>query len=309
MADNSKIEWTDATWNFVTGCTKVSAGCDNCYAETLAERFRGTPGHYFENGFDVTLRPERLVLPLRWRKPRMVFVNSMSDLFHEKVPDELIARAFAMMAQTPRHTYQILTKRPARMRALVGDAFGGGVRLIDAAENAGDEETARALYEADGWPLPNVWLGVSAEDQATAERRVPALLETAAAVRFVSAEPLLGPVDLTALAARGGAYLDALAGVVYAAAPGCVDWVICGGESGPRARPMHPSWARSLRDQTAARGRAFFMKQWGEFAPARNDEAWQVGTEFWPVWRYGKKSAGRFLDGREWNEMPAAGRD
>ena len=119
MADNSKIEWTDATLNVVTGCTKVSAGCDNCYAETFAERFRGVPGHYFEDGFDVVLRPDRLALPLRWRKPRLVFVNSMSDLFHEKVPDEFIARLFAVMAATPQHTYQVLTKRPARMRSLL----------------------------------------------------------------------------------------------------------------------------------------------------------------------------------------------
>lgn len=193
MSDTTTIEWTDATWNPVTGCTKVSPGCDNCYAEIFAERWRGTAGHHFENGFDITLRPNVLTLPLRWRKPRKVFVNSMSDLFHKDVPDEYIARVFAVMALTPQHTYQVLTKRHGRMRSLVGSLVDGGQRLLEAAP---DEETAQTLYDAI-WPLPNVWLGVSVEDQKRADLRIPALLDTAAAVRFLSCEPLLGPVDLT----------------------------------------------------------------------------------------------------------------
>lgn len=184
MSDRSNIEWTDATWNPVTGCTKVSPGCDHCYAETLAERFRDTPGHYYENGFDVQLRPEKLDQPLRWTRPRRIFVNSMSDLFHDQVPDEYIAKVFAVMARAEQHTFQLLTKRHGRMRSLLSD---------DAFPDAVVRELGGGLG---GWPLPNVWLGVSVENQQWADTRIPALLETPAAVRFLSMEPLLGPVDL-----------------------------------------------------------------------------------------------------------------
>ena len=385
MSDNSTIEWTNATWNPITGCTKVSPGCDNCYAETFAERWRGTPGHHFENGFDLTLRPERLGQPLRWRRPRRVFVNSMSDLFHDDVPDEFIARVWQVMSVTPQHTYQILTKRHARMRSWVtrwysgeiaepydvrpvsgypgysvttrGEVFGkrsdttagltqeegrqGHCRVTmhrEGSPRSGERELVHRLVltsfvrpprpgeqachrngdptdnrlsnlywgtQSDNWrdrrshgngrsyhklstkdaaeirrryeagesayriaqdypvsdtqirnivsgeqwretpvsappPAParvvldHCWLGVSAENQQWASIRIPALIETPAAVRWVSAEPLLGPVNIPNLI-------------------GALDWLVVGGESGPGARPMHPDWARTLRDHRAGR--------------------------------------------------------
>ena len=242
MSDSSKIEWTDATWNIVTGCTEVSPGCDHCYAKTFAERWRGTPGHHFEQGFGVRLWPDRLGLPLRWQKPKRIFVNSMSDLFHESVPPTLIGAAFDVMRRTPQHTYQILTKRHARMRSLAQTAVFG-----------------------EGWPLPNVWLGVSAEDPHWAEIRVPALLATPAAVRFVSAEPLLGPVALFP-----GRWLPPLGGVPKVnlsqpwEGPGpSLDWVIVGGESGSGARRMAEGWARNLVSECAETGTPVFVKQLG----------------------------------------------
>lgn len=287
MSATSTIEWTTSTWNPITGCVKVSAGCDHCYAETFAERFRDVPGHYFQNGFDVQVRPDKLRLPLTWKAPRRVFVNSMSDLFLDQIPTEYIARVFAVMAATPQHTYQVLTKRPGRMKSLIGDPrYDGGHALLEAAT---DEETAQALYDAP-WPLPNVWLGVSAEDQHWAEVRIKPLLATAAAVRFVSAEPLLGPIDLRNLKARNGALVDCLSGDVkddrgvYAACPGSVSWVIAGAESGRGARPMNEEWVRSLRDQCRGSA-AFFYKQR------------LIG---------GKKDPTPELDGRTWTQMPDA---
>lgn len=279
----TSIEWTDRTWNPVTGCTKVSPGCDHCYAEGIARRFAGGPA--FPNGFDVTLHPERLEAPLRWRKPARVFVNSMSDLFHDQVPDEFIARVWAVMAATPQHTYQILTKRHGRMRSLLRK---GPQNLLDL-----QGAPAGASWNAP-WPLPNVWLGVSVEDQKRADLRIPALLDTPAAVRFLSCEPLLGPVDLTPWMPSGHVRWQCsgcrrfYAGDLTPACPGCgregylcgshvgngrpngqpLSWVIAGGESGPKARPMHPAWARQLRDQCQAAGVPFFFKQWGEWAPA-----------------------------------------
>jgi len=291
MADRSQIEWTDATWNPVTGCTQVSPGCDHCYAERITERFHGK-GSFAQ----VRLHPERLTLPLRWRKPRMIFVTSVSDLFHRDVPGEYIAQVFAVMALASRHTFQVLTKRHGRMRSLLND---GQWRMRVAVEMERIEP-----YSPEHWPLtepflplPNAWIGVSAEDQRRFDLRVPALAATPAAVRFVSAEPLLGPVDLTAWASG-------------------LDWVIAGGESGPGARPMHPDWARFLRDQCQRAGVAFFFKQWGEFVPTApgcgcpdrwRDAAWQAGSEFWPVWRVGKHRAGRLLDGRAWDQLPSGG--
>jgi protein gp37 len=297
MSDGSKIEWTEATWNPVTGCTKVSPGCDHCYAETFAERWRGVPGHHFERGFDVTLRPERLTQPLHWKRPRRVFVNSMSDLFHEAVPDEYIVAVFGTMAQTPQHTYQVLTKRHGRMRSLLG---GGMFRQ-------------RFAF---GWPLPNVWLGVSVEDQKWADIRIPALLRTPAAVRFLSCEPLLGPVDLKRSVWTMGSERGHGLTASFVHAGGCcdrfhgIDWVIAGGESGPGARPMVPAWARSLRDQCTDAGVPFFFKQWGAHrwvAHSVYDDATQCWVErgIEPQ-RVSKKLAGRLLDGREWNEFPAA---
>jgi protein gp37 len=189
MSDKSSIEWTDATWNPVTGCTKVSPGCDHCYAETFAERFRGVEGHHFERGFDLMLRPERLGQPLRWRRPRRVFVDSMSDLLDGRIPDDYVARVFGVMAAARWHTFQVLTKRHGRLRSLLSsESFRERVFLSNNADQ-GD-------ILGDGWPLPNVWLGVSVEDQHWADIRIPALLDTPAAVRWISAEPLLGPVDI-----------------------------------------------------------------------------------------------------------------
>lgn len=318
MGDKTGIEWTDATWNPVTGCDKVSPGCDHCYAEMFAERWRGTRGHYFETGFDVQLRPDKLGLPLRWTKPRRIFVNSMSDLFHDKVPDEYIARVFAVMALAPQHTFQVLTKRHGRMRSLLSsDDFRSevtqtfvGWAVEDLSLKTGHLESATG----DWWPLPNVWLGVSAEDQKRADLRIPALLDTPAAVRFVSAEPLLGPIDL-----HGDPIgKDSVFWI------GHLDWVIVGGESGPGARPMHPDWARSMRDQCVDAGVPFLFKQWGEHRiaipgqdtwdkvesiPLSPDVPMEPGVDIGP-WAYmrrvGKKRAGRELDGRTWDQYPEA---
>jgi protein gp37 len=256
MSDRSKITWTDATWNPVRGCTKVSAGCVNCYAERFAKRWRGIKGHPFEQGFDVRLVPEALELPLRWRKPRRVFVNSMSDLFHEKVPDEFIHRVFAKMALAERHTFQILTKRPERMRRF----FEGWMRP----------------------PLPNVWIGVTAEDQRAADERIPLLLRTPAAVRFVSVEPMLSAVDLSAF--FGGPYIGIPGDVVHNAYNFGLSWIIIGGESGPKARPFRIEWARALLAQCRAAGVPAFFKQTGARPvgwPRPNDDAGRDPDQ-WP---------------------------
>jgi protein gp37 len=237
MSDRSAIEWTQATWNPVTGCTKVSSGCDHCYAETFAERFRGVAGHPYEGGFDLTLRPERLEQPLRWLKPRMIFVNSMSDLFHEDVPKTYMQQVFEVMGRAHQHTFQVLTKRPGRMASI--------------------------LRQVQPDPLGNVWLGTSIELDRLVWR-ADKVRDTPAAIRFLSLEPLLGPLpnlDLTA-----------------------IDWVIVGGESGPRHRPVDPEWVRDLRDRCIAENVPFFFKQWGGRTP---------------------KTGGRTLDGRTWDDMPA----
>lgn len=313
MSDRTKIEWTrgddgapGATWNPVTGCTKVSAGCDHCYALTLAERFRGTPGHYFEHGFDVQLRPDKLDQPLRWKRPRRVFVNSMSDLFHDQVPDEYIARVFAIMALAPQHTFQVLTKRHGRMRALLSNPlFWHLVAEQGRAHHIGDGQGwVRVGAMLGGKPLPNVWLGVSAEDQKWADIRIPALLETPAAVRFISAEPLLGPIDLRRAVRTLGSERGHGLTASYVHAGGCcdrfhgIDWVIVGGESGRGARPMRPDWARSVRDQCRAAGVPFLFKQWGAYGPANSTDDPDR------VIRLGKQKAGRVLDGRTWDEFP-----
>ena len=290
MADKTGIEWTDATWNPVTGCTEASPGCDHCYAKTFAERWRGTEGHYFENGFDVQLRPDKLDQPLRWKKPRKIFVNSMSDLFHDSIPDEFIAEVFAVMRGASQHTFQVLTKRHSRMRSLLSSPTF-------------QMETARG-FATPRWPLPNVWLGVSAENQQWADIRIPALLDTPAAVRFVSAEPLLGPIDLQQAMNRDPRD------------PGGIDWVIVGGESGHGARPMDPNWVRMIRNDCKGTI-AFLFKQWGEFAPecqlgisAGDGKFFRCAcrgsqpSHIVAMRRVGKKSAGRSLDGRTWDQYP-----
>lgn len=297
MGDRTAIEWTrgddgaaGATWNPVTGCTKISAGCDHCYAETFAERWRGTHGHHFEHGFDVTLRPERLDQPLRWKRPRRIFVNSMSDLFHDSVPDEYIAEVFAVMSTARQHTYQVLTKRHGRMRSLLNsDRFRLRVMGLAAAR---DEYRRSPLM-----PQSHIWLGVSVEDQKWADIRIPALLETPAAVRFVSAEPLLGPINLHAnddglhhwLPDYGPLYDDGSGEPVCqahgvsrglhggSAMQGCnfIDWLVAGGESGPGARLCELSWLRSLKDQCANASVPFFCKQLGSVA----GREWSAGTK------------------------------
>lgn len=242
MSATSGIEWTDATWNPVTGCTKVSPGCDRCYAETITERFHGT-GSFAH----VTLHEDRLSIPLRWRRPRRVFVNSMSDLFHDAVPDEFLACVWAVMATTPQHTYQVLTKRHARMRSLLSSP-----RFINEVcsfiEGWAEEDDARFLGFELTWPVPQVWLGVSVEDQKRATLRIPALLKTPAAVRFLSCEPLLGPVDLSP-------WIRATdCPETTAVDPSPLSWVITGGESGARARPAHPDWFRQIRDECLTGG-------------------------------------------------------
>jgi protein gp37 len=234
MSSTSKIEWTNATWNPVRGCSKISPGCKNCYAERFAERFRGVAHHPFEQGFDLRLVPEALELPLRWKAGKLIFVNSMSDLFHEDVPDAFIHSIFDVMSRATRHRFQILTKRSARMA----------------------EFCARLTIPA------NVWLGVSVEN-ADFIWRVDDLRDVSAQVRFLSVEPLLGPIEKLPLSG--------------------IQWVIVGGESGPRARPMKLEWVRSLRDQCLTQRVPFFFKQWG-------------GVQ--------KRRTGRELDGLLWNEMP-----
>jgi protein gp37 len=348
MSDNSAIEWTDATWNPVTGCTKVSPGCDHCYAETFAERWRGTAGHHFANGFDVTLRPELLGQPLRWQRARRVFVNSMSDLFHDAVPEEFIAEVFAVMAAAHWHTFQLLTKRHGRMRNLLNSPDFRELVQLESATLAHEGVDIMTNNPWESWPLPNVWIGCSVEDQRWADIRIPALLDTPAARRFLSCEPLLGPVELTRWLKRPqipacdrcdpGGPVDADSGHLWGRCrcdchphqPG-LDWVIAGGESGHQARPMHPDWARSLRDQCQAAGVPFFFKQFGAWAPEsallHRDSAPAAFLDadgcFRPlvngkpatppmargnaitVRRVGKKAAGRLLDGRTWDEYPA----
>lgn len=400
MADNTHIEWTDATWNPVTGCSVTSPGCTNCYAMKLA----GTrlAHHPSRKGLttdtkagpvwtgEVRLNEDWLTQPLKWKRPRRIFVCAHGDLFHENVPDEWIDRVFAVMALAPQHTFQVLTKRADRMRAYCQSRNSGGTSAIVAAnalDNANWLSRELAVKSEPQfqniWPLPNVWLGVSVEDQARADERVPDLLATPAAVRFISAEPLVGPVDLTWIAEPDedkDGVIDALLGCNWVERPGddyrptrpahegrCmgrwvvsgsddiianrkIDWVIAGGESGPGARPSHPGWFRALRDQCAAAGVPFHFKQWGRWTPVcemaeqllddiyhpapisspdasrrckvgqcvlhadstRFDgeamfrrPAFEQGSGAMTMFSVGKKRAGRLLDGREWNEVPA----
>ncbi len=282
MGDKSKISWTDATWNPTTGCHKVSEGCRNCYAAQLAPRlaamgqthaYTDLPWTKQNAAENVKLHEDRLEMPLRWKKPRRVFVNSMSDLFHELVPFEFVDRVFAVMALAPRHTFQVLTKRPERMAEyLTGEHHGTTARQrVELAMDALLLEKAGLGTFLGEWPLPNVWLGTSVEDQRAADERIPHLLRTPAAVRFLSCEPLIGPVDLLgdvetpgpAVSVEGYSYpTDYGTGIEYDAALHVgVDWVIAGGESGPNHRPLDHAWIRSLRDQCAAAGVAFWAKQ------------------------------------------------
>ena len=335
MADGTKIEWTEATWNPITGCSLASPGCTNCYAMDLA----GTrlADHPSRAGLtkpskagpvwtgEVRFNEQWLDQPLRWRKPRMIFVCAHGDLFHEKVPDEWIDRVFAVMALCPQHTFQVLTKRADRMRNyFAGDQLDERLdcemdqmirERVDPLERRSDDLRARAqlVQYYDGQPLPNVWLGVSVEDQQRADERIPDLLATPAAIRWISAEPLLGPVDFRCIPLSSDPLVDPLHGYSVRWSDGRrewrqIDWVVVGGESGSKARPMHPDWARSLRDQCAAAGVPFFFKQWGEFAPQpiTAEEAGPPLNITMKLERVGKKRAGRLLDGVEHNGMPEA---
>ncbi len=289
MSASSAIEWTDATWNPVRGCTKVSPGCANCYAETFAERFRGVKGHPYEQGFDLRLVPEKLTEPLRWKKPRRVFVNSMSDLFQDGVPDSYIDQVFAVMALCPQHTFQVLTKRAERMRSYlvcepvqrIADAIGFGTVGSDLPyehRQAAANRMLRAYPELKRqWPLPNVWQGVSVENQHFADERIPLLLQTPAAVRFISAEPLLGLVDVRRwlLPARCISTGIPMRRVPENDLP-ALDWVIVGGESGHGARPFDLAWARSIVQQCKAAGVSCFVKQLG----SDPFEPYSDGTQF-----------------------------
>lgn len=346
MGDNSAIEWTDATWNPIVGCSVVSPGCANCYAMRQAARIEAMyVGRHLKHGngapfqpspYAGTTQPSKagavwtgkvaivndhdLTRPLRWTRPRRIFVNSMSDMFHESVPDAWIDRVFAVMALAPQHTFQVLTKRSRRMRSYVsevretwckrGPPTPGNERIQDAATAITGEEWLPDTPAT--WPLPNVWLGVSAEDQIRADERLPDLRATPSAVRFVSAEPLLGPIN-------------------FGLPKTHLDWIIVGGESGPQARPMSANWAREIRDQCAAANVPFFFKQWGEWAPAgfrqsgapgvfafgdyEHDRATMIRVDAYPrqftrfgarsvLERVGKAAAGRLLDGVEHNGLP-----
>jgi protein gp37 len=376
MADRSHIEWTDATWSPVTGCDPISPGCKHCYAKREVEtRWSKNPKSvFFGRAFnDVQCHPSALEQPLRWKKPKRIFVCPRADLFHEEVPFEFIAAVFGVMGLARWHTFQVLTKRPARMReffAWLGqqtwhkEAHVARVNHAEficdepkgkrGAEQAAVEALACAAYSdrerirthghphgsyCPKWPIPNVQLGVSVEDQAAADERIPLLLATPAVVRWVSAEPLLGLVNLARLGADKPYYIDALRGVMRSTAPISIDpsppeelprldWIVAGGESGPKARPSHPDWFRALRDQCAAAGVPFLLKQWGEWLPVSvefvGDGDVLVPEDGGPADRLdghraactehagqqyakvGKKLAGRLLDGVLHDAYPEA---
>ncbi|MEU3899787.1 phage Gp37/Gp68 family protein [Streptomyces sp. NPDC045251] len=363
----TKIEWADRVWNPVTGCTKVSPGCDHCYAENIARRFAGSKA--FPQGFDVVLHEDRVQAPFRWRKHARVFVNSMSDLFHDAVPDLFITRVFDVMEAklNQRHTFQILTKRHARMRSFMQARQKAkqeyAAKFDDCPTEAmRNSPAARFARARAARPPANIWLGVSVEDQRWADIRIPALMDTPAAVRFVSCEPLLGPVDLSRWLrpvpdCGHVTPEDGTCGHPDAFTPEChrwadcparqrpedwrgLDWVIAGGESGPGARPMHPDWARHLRDACDTAGVPYFFKQHGEWEPlgplygdledtddghleAVHLEAVEgkrvvqlessgyvaeghqpADSRTWLMGRVGKKAAGRVLDGRTHDAFP-----
>jgi protein gp37 len=361
VGSDSDIEWTDATWSAgVRGCALESPGCENCYAMKFAHRFSGAGGRY--EGLtvvgnhgprwtgEVRLVPERLAEPLRWKKPRRIFVSSMSDLFHEDVPDEHIAAAFGVMAACPQHTFQVLTKRAERMarwfdwiatrasQSAPADPDNPWWPVNECVALAGKLLGADPMGAgAQSWPLPNVWIGVSVEDQRRADERIPRLLSVPTAVRFLSVEPLLEHIDLNRIdatkagwhAVNGFEEPTAISAFgrwqekpMRARLQNGIDWVIVGGESGPGARPMHPDWARSLRDQCMTAHVPFLFKQWGAWAEIPYDHENPPGDR--PRERYlnaagghgfhgesvvrirtaRKKDNGRQLDGRTWDQFP-----
>ncbi|MNR93472.1 Phage protein Gp37/Gp68 [compost metagenome] len=324
MGDNTKIEWADASWNPIVGCTKVSEGCRNCYAFDLhtmrhKAKLEGKqlPEQYAKPFSEIQLFPNRLDQPLRWKRPRKIFVNSLSDLFHPDVPDSFLDEIFTVMAKAKQHIFMVLTKRPERMK-----------RYMEGCQRGADDMGGR-------FPWPNVWMGVTAENQQAADERIPLLLQTPAAVRWLSVEPMVGPVDLNAVPRPDNAYFwqrgekgcitdpNEPDDYVYWHKHDQINWVVCGGESGRKARPMHPDWARSLRDQCQDAGVPFLFKQWGEWSPDvrfHNDDvrygefhggkdfiescACSEGDLYGNVRRVGIKKAGRLLDGKLWDQYP-----
>lgn len=280
MGDKTKIQWTDATWNPLNGCSRISAGCMHCYAERLASRFSGAGQTYDGltlNGKwtgNIRLAENKLLDPLRWKQPRRIFVNSMSDLFHENVPDEWIDRIFAVMALASQHTFQVLTKRPERMHEYLCKLSDVGPLAAQLRIDRCAAEINGRSFVGSGWPLRNVWLGVSVENQETADGRIPLLLETPAETKFISYEPALGPVDFSfwlSQPKRENFENDPLA-IALARdmirtgtgdAPRAIDWIIVGGESGPGARRFDPAWARSVVAQCKAAAVPVFVKQMG----------------------------------------------
>ena len=361
MSDNTKIEWADATANYINGCSVVSPGCTNCYAMRLAGtrmKHHPTRAGLTDDSkagpvWNGTVRTNDKVLAevLAWKRPRRIFWNAHGDLFHPAVSDETIDRQFAVMALTPQHQHLVLTKRPERMRQYLTAPYPGArwenmIRVMPGTFGKWDRPRAIAKVVLALEPLANVWLGTSVEDQARADERIPHLLATPAAVRFISAEPLLGPVDLRWIAEPDDekhGVIDALLGCNWVQVPGDdflparpghrdrkmgrwvvsseadilakrkIDWVIVGGESGPNARPMHPGWARSLRDQCAAARVPMLFKQWGEWAPPHQDiEVIDAGGQSFHWFddrqlmeKVGKKAAGRLLDGVQHDGFPA----
>lgn len=354
MADKSRIEWTDATWNPITGCAPISEGCANCYAKREAEgRLRGKHGYPQDEPFRVVFHADKLEQPLKWSRPRKIFVCSMGDLFHEDVPDMSIVNVFAVMAEARQHKFLVLTKRPERMSEIISHPTIANDVWVKTSRGLGSESAV--------WPLPNVWLGVTAENQLRADERIPVLLQIPAAKRFVSVEPMLGPVDISPWdkcnacgklrssfdpdGVMGKPWNSMFCHMHYDPESSCegsyaksaLDWVICGGETGANARPLHPDWVRGLRDQCREAQVPFFFKSWGEWVstydrdiddpdwrncPARNGprKEWTSrhieryvnsaggqgfhGERVVFMRRIGKRNAGRLLDGRTWDEEP-----
>lgn len=376
MSINSAIEWTQRTWNCLVGCTKKSKGCMNCYAIRVAWRLMHNPNPKIAKKYEGTVAKDSagnlnwtgrinfdedaLLLPLQWRKPSMIFVNSESDLFHKNVKDEWLDQIFAVMALCQQHTFQVLTKEPERMRAYMQAGRDRVVSYMLNKARAGvngwadwiDGRAARhkcwieKFDEHVGWPLSNLWAGVSVEDQKTADERISLLLQTPAAVRWISAEPLLSEVDLfdylhhfrcdecgaTDTESPGDSQAFEFCADDFISEVEGVDWVVCGGESGPGARPMHPDWVRKVRDDCVAAGVPFFFKQQGAWSTAKPSTFSRLSKNRWShesvtfradgsrynptqpgdlmlsdmvtMYRTNKHAAGRLLDGQEWNQFP-----
>jgi len=328
----TKIEWAEETWNPVVGCAKVSTGCKNCYAERMARRLKAMGILQYQDVIDkngwtnkISLVPKALEKPLHWRKSKRIFVCSMSDLFHKDVPFWFVRSIWTTMAMCTQHIFMVLTKRPERMLEFVNREWPTEV-IYEHQVQRYTEQVRATMQDV----LPNVWLGVTAENQETANERIPILLQIPAAVRFVSLEPLLGPVDLyravygppSSFLLSTGAYgwpdycnIRNINGLCGRGENGGLNWIIAGGESGPGARPVNVDWLRSVRDQCTRSGTSFLFKQWGAWAVYESVDGrgpLPRGQVHWfdeptgapDMVRVGKKAAGRKLDGREWNEYP-----